>query len=518
MNRCLLFLIVAGSLASCATAPQLTPHRADPPVVEALAPDPPGVSLSYPRPADEPETLRAVMVTPDPPPEISLNAPSLAAVAGPEPYPLRLPTHANPEPETSASVVVSGAEQEGFDGESRPSLGNLYEGLDAGAGPVAIIPERRVASPASPTESASTTASGVTQPAESARPAEGAPATSSHSPEAAVAEARSSVAAAPAPRSASVQELQEVEEVQEPRETASAASAAGSLEADATLAVTGQEAVVRLPGSGWIYVGSEYAAGSVELVEKRRTAGDDVFTFRLSEPGAYGLWFQQQNVSTGTYDTHRVAVSRAISDDDERSVQTVGGQGQRRAGSTAPEVDELADVESGEPVSADYSVAITLLREGDVGEAFRELLDQSSAYDSRLDGIDDGDLRAFLEAVEQIDAPARERFLTTLSNTEHDLADDARSMLLEGASQDENPARLVSHAVTGNIAHGFEERLDDMTLFLVASQLEQIGPNRDLREALRIYRYITDHFPLSTYWERSRARAEHIERHYIDIR
>ena len=321
----------------------------------------------------------------------------------------------------------------------------------------------------------------------------------------------------------------------------------------AVIQSSGSEVEILLAGSGWIYVGSEYAAGSVELLSKSRRNGDDLFLFELSEPGAYGLWFQQQNTATGSFDNRRVAVLRT---DQEPGVDRPNNE----APGDNPSTRALASGEGRAPASetmegADYTVAVGLLRAGDLEQAFRSLLDESAAFDPQLSQIEPDLLGEFVDSAHQLPGPSERSFWARVARSQSPFSATARNQLLassiasgtsgdiESATQalvsageadpqallsaagqvhnrgnDAAVSGLISHAVMLGLQPGYEQSLDDRSLFLLARQLELVGPQRNLREALRLYRLITERFPLSRFWEQSRQRGAYIERHYIDVR
>jgi hypothetical protein len=511
MNRSGILVLVALAFASCATIPETELVLTDPPV--DTTEQQPDVSISAVPTAEE-AAEAAVYVAPDAPPDFSLTAPArpeastvVSALALPDvPRPV---LSAEPVIAVPVELSESSAPAEPIVVEQAPPLADRTVETEQ--------PDHSLVADVSAVEAANT----QSQPAAEAMPAIEPPtsvavrAESEPVTQRVAVEPVEGVGNTPAPAIVPI--------ALEP-----AVATTSTPESNSSIEVVGQEVEIRLPGSGWIYVGSEYGAGAVTLSGKRRESGDDLFTFELAEPGEYGLWFQQQNMTTGSFESQRVSVVR---DDqpDPGSTRTMVAAAQvprdtvDGADSAADGVSPAADhaenaIVVSPPDSADYSIAIRLLREGDVPGAFRSLLDQSRAYDPNYEDIDPDELAAFLSAARSAPGPTRRQFLDTLSSSDHSLSERATAELLGDASQDGNPGPLVTQVVSRGLVPGYEQGLDDRTLFTIATQLEQIGPGRDLREALRLYRLITERFPLSRYWEQSRSRAEHIERHYIDIR
>jgi tetratricopeptide (TPR) repeat protein len=333
---------------------------------------------------------------------------------------------------------------------------------------------------------------------------------------------------------------------------------------------SGSDVVIRLPGSGWLYVGREYGVGAVVLRSKRNVAGDDEFVFSFSEEGEYGLWFQQQNSRSGELTNERLQLSAAPQGSafvDVSALPQNGGMTVSRAavpgnlpGATGARSDlpgadtaeaENARGEAGEAetsAGADYSLARSLSDAGDGEGAFRSYVSELTAYPESATGelyleIADAAENAgryaeaanyLREAIASGGAAARDgrARLYDLSITAEDgeaLA-DAVDLLRDAGELDAGRMRRAAFAAASMDEPGpaidlFGDFLEmpgadgrDEIYYTLAGLLEQPGPYRDLTRAVELYGRIISEYPLSRRWESSSARIEHIRRHYIDVR
>lgn len=310
------------------------------------------------------------------------------------------------------------------------------------------------------------------------------------------------------------------------------------------------DVVIRLPGSGWIYVGREYGDGTVTLLAKRTAGGDDEFVLRFSDDGSYGLWFQQQNARTGQLTNERLqveavpdglaAVSVAeLSPPEPRTAETAGETA--RATRETPAADVAA-------AGADYGAARALLDSGDATAALRAFSETLSAYPESGDEL----LWTEMAGAAHLagNTPVAMEYWNKVASAGGALAGDARQRLFQVAAGGTDASALadamdtlrtagevtVANVLTAAEAaermgytpgaigyyqevlrHGGARGTDEI-LFRLASLLEAPGDQRDLRRSLTLYERIVDEYPLSRYWNESSRRIEYIRRHFFDIR
>jgi hypothetical protein len=276
-----------------------------------------------------------------------------------------------------------------------------------------------------------------------------------------------------------------------------------------------------LPGTGWLYVGREYGDGTVEFVDKRGVSSGEEFRFRLSAPGEYGLWFQQQDIVHGQVTNEHLALTAAsvepsatlavadlpLTGAAERlpGSEVVAAGGSFEAGETSvqnpteadePEVADPADGSSGEQVvGRAFWAQVASSGSAEAPAARRELFRLS------LDGTPEEVLEAF-------------SLLSTSDEASESDYRDTIDALLAAARYDAG-ADLVDQYLSG--IPGSAPGADEL-LYRIAGFLEQPGPYRDLQRSLRYYRRLMDEFPVSRYWEPSRTREEFLNRHYFEVR
>ncbi|MFP4114213.1 MAG: hypothetical protein ACLFUA_07560 [Spirochaetales bacterium] len=282
--------------------------------------------------------------------------------------------------------------------------------------------------------------------------------------------------------------------------TAPAPAATPWNERAAEVARDGEISIV-LPGSGWLYVGTEYGDGEISLLGKRRAGGDEVFEFRIDDAGDYGLWFQQQDAVTGSLANERLAL-RATEGDGASSVSLadlpVGGelspQTVARSEGSVPNERARSAEGTGLPATRssaagqrdegdDEESAVTGAEEPDEGparalERARELLDGSDApgalvalteaVDDRrlaaedLESDDARDLlvRLFDASSEMEASPVLRSFRRIVASSGSMRAPEARRALLEVAVDDGDERAMVE--IVGEMEESGEANPDDL--------------------------------------------------------
>ena len=279
-----------------------------------------------------------------------------------------------------------------------------------------------------------------------------------------------------------------------------------------------REFSVRLHGPGWVFLGADRddsAQGApVEYRRRRSVDGDTEVILRASDSGSYRLRFQRQDLSHGTVE--RKLIGLDVSADQQRP-------GDDSSAVMTPEVAPVADTA---PLPDDpqqsAAAARTAFESGDLeqaaalwrrnrsleqplgSEARRGLFDlafQSSRYSEALDYAQ--------QMLDHGEAPPVSE-ITRLAeySLANDQTDSALDLLQRRLALNESAAASRSAAAADS----------DALLYQLARLYETDSERRNLRVSLSYYRRITDEFPLSRYWERSRARIEYIERHFIHVR
>ncbi len=280
----------------------------------------------------------------------------------------------------------------------------------------------------------------------------------------------------------------------------------------------GREFSVRLDGRGWVFIGADrdnQAPGAaVEYRRRRSIDGDTEVILRAPDSGGYTLRFQRQDLSHGTAE-HRL-IGLDVSDNPQQSTEDT-------APVITPELPLVADTA---PIPDDpqrvATAARTAFDSGDLeqaaalwrrnrsleqplgSQARRGLFDlafQSSRYSEAVDYaqqmLDHGEAPAVAEVTRLAEY--------SLAN---DQTNNALDLLQRRLAMNESATEGRSDAAADT----------DALLYQLARLYETDAESRNLRVSLSYYRRITDEFPLSRYWERSRARIEYIERHFIHVR
>ncbi len=276
-------------------------------------------------------------------------------------------------------------------------------------------------------------------------------------------------------------------------------------------AVREQDIRVRLPGSGWIYLGEQNNNDKIRFIEKKREADAEVFVFRAAESGDYVLNFQRQDLRLGTNTAREVRVD--VSKEGEQADILEEGIDPVEEGTavetaaemengTATDIKDISEYVDEQLDRGNTEAAFTVLRnnlgiEGDTGRIARR-----KAVDLTGNGIDVSLLEDALDEM--------------LERGEIDNTDNifpAIEYLTEN-NRYETPIAVLEAL--------YKEKKDseeaDRILYLLGSYYEKDSKARNLRKSLRYYEELYDKYPLSDYWDDAEDRINYIYRHFIHIR
>ncbi|TVR03775.1 MAG: hypothetical protein EA403_06090 [Spirochaetaceae bacterium] len=272
------------------------------------------------------------------------------------------------------------------------------------------------------------------------------------------------------------------------------------------------------------------------MVYRRRRLLDGAteVVLRPDQAGDYRLDFQRQDLLRG--EREELAVMLNVSDrGNQRAAAAADSGGARQAGSEAeprigdalgldgsmisaePPIDPIAEaiasIDTDDP--AVISAAASAARETDnrdlAAALWRRNRDLETEYgrEARV-GLFELSVAAgrLVDAVSYADLMA-----------EYQEAPPTASLIvLTDALISAGDGSTAATAIERTLALRTDPATDDELLFRLARHYESDRAERNLRRSLGYYRRIAGEFPLSRHWEASRARIEHIERHFFHVR
>lgn len=421
--------LALGSAASAQAAPEVIeclrlPTRAEPRVIAYLQePAPPATLPSLPR------TL---------PTEITVLSPSAPGITVIKPL---------PEPQPSASAKPAAA-------------------ASSAAAAAAAAPKPAASAPATSAPApAAAAAAAAPKPAASA-PAATAPAATAPKPAASAPAASAPVATAPA---------------RAPVAPATAAAAQAVQPAAAPVpdvkieAYRGERFEIRLPGSGWTYLGDEEGRDGVRFETRRFEDGEAAFALNPEKAGSYLLRFMRQDPVELSSVTKFVALSVV-----DRSATPTGPV------TVAPGASSTLPA-SASPAASPAVPAASAPATAALGTATPEASGTAAAATPEP-------MPAALSSLTQPDAIlayARDELGASRIRTAIDALD-----------------RYVSLFPYGN----------DELFYLYGLAYEQDTPYRNIKKAYESYKRVRDEYPRSKRWREAADRIAYLERHYFGLR
>ncbi len=228
----------------------------------------------------------------------------------------------------------------------------------------------------------------------------------------------------------------------------------------------GEEFSVELPGSGWVYLGTEDGTRSVEFV--RRDAADEhtVFVFRVREPGEFRLRFQRQDMARGEIEDHRLRITA----------------------SEDPEPDDS------EPDLDRDDIARVPLEDDESEE------DRQAAVDSEDDRGDDSSDAGSTDGGGEDESLAPDELLARARQaSENDAIGDAIRMYEE----------YLRAGGGGDRAHAH---------FMLGRLYERPSDYRNLKRSREHYTTVVNEYPVTRYYTPSRQRVRYLDRYFFEIR
>ena len=294
----------------------------------------------------------------------------------------------------------------------------------------------------------------------------------------------------------------------------------------------GEETVVRLEGENWLFLGS--APGGVVYRRRRLLDGATELVLRPDQAGEYRLDFQRQDLLQG--EREELAVMLNVSDRrNQRGAAASGSGAAGRVGSSLepgigdavgldeamvsaeppfdPIAEAIASIETDDPAA--IATAASTAREAgnrDLATALwrrNRNLETQHGREARV-GLFELSVSAgrFVDAVSYADLMAEHR----------EAPPTASLIVLTDALISAGDGSTAATAIERALALRTDPSADDELLFRLARHYETDRVERNLRRSLGYYRRIAAEFPLSRHWEASRARIEHIERHFFHVR
>jgi|GEM_PF-3057918 len=231
----------------------------------------------------------------------------------------------------------------------------------------------------------------------------------------------------------------------------------------------GEEFSVELPGSGWVYLGSENGHNRVEFVRRSSEQDHTEFVFRIDEPGDFRLRFQRQDMTRGEIEDHVLTVTTS-EDSQERDESN---------GERLTDAEDTEDDEDGE--------------EPAVGEL---------GADEHLDGPEEpAEVAALAESeIDPSSIPPEELLERAREAAENDEI-GAAIAFYEHYLDARNPGSETAHA------H-----------FMLGRLYEQRSEHRNLRRSRGHYATVVNEYPVSSYYRPAEQRLRYLERHFFEIR
>lgn len=301
---------------------------------------------------------------------------------------------------------------------------------------------------------------------------------------------------------------------------------------------------VRLPGSGWIYLGSAEGSSNVRFEGRESSAEDTQFQFKVSAPGDYELQFQRQDSVQGDVSRRTVPVHASDAVAGTTEGEATAGAATGAGGGQAPGTGNAAGEQ--QPRS-DFDEAYRLLESGEREAALDRFLSTYRGPNAEV-ALDIADLaeslgrseeaRRFYETVAEADStPALTTaaeaglFRIAAANEAWSRADRySESALDSGASPaPETVLALGEHRAEENPAGAieiFERYLSeagsasrrDWVHYMLGRLYERQSEARNMAQALHNYQAVKEMYPLSDYYDSAVERIRYIERYYVDIR
>ncbi len=333
-------------------------------------------------------------------------------------------------------------------------------------------------SPAASTKPAATAtapAAPVTSPSTSAKPAATAPTSAASAPAASAA-----APSVPAPAT---------------QATALAAQVTAGVVPDVRVdAWKGQRFELRLPGSGWTFLGDEEGKDGVRYETRKFENGEAVFALYPEKAGRYLLRFQRQDpVSLGTANA---LVELTVLDPATATASTATAPA-TSASSASPASSVSPPAVSSAPAAATLTPTTT---------TSATPLAQSTSP-------------ALSAGAPTASAPSASAPSAGTSAASADLASITTPEGLLAYARDELSASRIRTAIDaldkyiGSYPYG-----NDELFYLYGLSYEQDTPFRNIKRAYEYYKRVRDDYPRSKRWREAADRIAYLERHYFGLR
>lgn len=240
----------------------------------------------------------------------------------------------------------------------------------------------------------------------------------------------------------------------------------------------GQKLEVRMPGTGWVYMGQKGTYGALDFKGKSSNEGDTLFLFDSKFPGTVDLEFSRFDVIRDSYDDRKITVEV---NSDSFSESLVKWEESEIPPETVPDsaVDSVSPKEivlgtdSGDTrLSADSSVAdepmLSLAPSNENVEESYKSLDAYSMLESMEKALEKGDIPLVQEIAD---------YYPVVYSTD----------------------------------------LDRMW-YVLGQAYEADTEYRDIKKSLNAYETVVRAYPFSKYWAKSKDRIAYINRYYFNIR
>ena len=288
--------------------------------------------------------------------------------------------------------------------------------------------------------------------------------------------------------------------------------------------IPADDIIIRLPGSGWIFLGSTGEAGRVRFRNQSSTGGNTHFKFRAEETGIYTLNFQQQDMIHGTSREARVVLEVVPEAEYEEKVFSK---------------DQLEQ----DKITGDYTLANALFERGELEDAWveynRQYREGNADIDRRIAilGMKIGKEKEVLPFFMKIlpkDPGDEEAFSSALTASLHLKDLDYLEELSEYLSALEKPVEEI--LLAGDLLRSGNKNISaiqfyksyarlfpfsfelDRVYFELGKMYQEDEVLKDERIAVEYFKLLREDFPASRYWDEAVKRIQYLERHFLHIR
>lgn len=258
----------------------------------------------------------------------------------------------------------------------------------------------------------------------------------------------------------------------------------------------GETLVVEYPGSGWIYLGSEEENNNLES-KGRKSGNNTTYTLTAVRPGTQIQHFYKTDSLSGKYI------------DDYIEVTVNDKKGKPSTIVYAPKYEEIVPKKPEKPALSSDKLTkpdVTIPEQASKVEVEAIKTGERSSIEYTPE---DPNYTKKEDYTEKYEEPVKVKPGEDAPNIT-DLYNQAKSLFDEKNYSEALKVinTYLDFAVSGR----------DKGLFLKAQILESDGATKNIKEAIKTYKYLQDNYPASDYWDDANKRIIYLKRFYIEAR